>query len=71
MAVYNHGSEATKGGHDMVQTLAISKAVESLSLVEAKFNLVQSSDDRFFVEWYENLPDLTDAEKVLLGTLQK
>ncbi len=50
----------------MVQTLAISKAVESLSLVEAKFNLVQSSDDRFFTEWHENLPELTNAEKTLL-----
>lgn len=50
----------------MVQTLAISKAVESLSLVEAKFNLVQNSDDRFFVEWYEDLPSLSDAEKMTL-----
>jgi hypothetical protein len=50
----------------MVQTFAISKAVESLSLVESKFNLVQSSDDRFFTEWYENLPALSNAEETIL-----
>jgi hypothetical protein len=49
MAVYNHGGGTSKDRHDMVQTLAISKAVESLSLVAAKFNLVQSSDDRFLL----------------------
>jgi hypothetical protein len=50
----------------VVQTLAIGKAIDSLSLVEAEFNLLQSLDDRFFIEWYEDLPELTDAEKALL-----
>jgi hypothetical protein len=47
----------------MIQAYAVSQAVESLSLVEEKFNLVQSLDAAFFVEWYEELPALTDAEK--------
>lgn len=50
----------------MVQTFAISKAVESLSLVDDKFNLVQSSDDTFFTEWYQDLPSLSDTEKMTL-----
>ncbi|MGG6268834.1 type I restriction endonuclease subunit R [Leptolyngbya sp. AN03gr2] len=50
----------------MTQTYAISQAIESLSQVEEKFNLVQSLDDAFFVEWFENLPMLTDAEKATL-----
>ncbi len=50
----------------MVQTFAISQALESLSLVEEKFNLVESSDDSFFVEWYQNLPQLSEAEKATL-----
>ncbi|HBL11297.1 MAG TPA: type I restriction endonuclease subunit R, partial [Cyanobacteria bacterium UBA11162] len=50
----------------MVQTFAISQALESLSLVEEKFNLVESSDDTFFVEWYQNLPELSAAEKATL-----
>ncbi|HAG83274.1 MAG TPA: restriction endonuclease subunit R [Cyanobacteria bacterium UBA12227] len=50
----------------MVQTFAISQALESLSLVEDKFNLVESSDDTFFVEWYQNLPELSAAEKATL-----
>ena len=50
----------------MVETFAISQAIESLSLVEQKFNLVPSSDDTFFVEWYQNLPELSEAEKATL-----
>lgn len=63
---YNHDDGTSADGQDMVQTFAIGKAVDSLSLVEAKFNLVQSPDDRFFVEWYEDLPELSDAEKTVL-----
>ena len=50
----------------MTQTYAVSQAVESLSLVEEKFNLVQSLDEAFFVEWFDGLPALTDAEKATL-----
>ena len=56
-------------GKTMIQTFAISQAVESLSLVEEKFNFVQSSDNIFFVEWYQNLPELNEAEKTTLDII--
>ncbi len=50
----------------MTQTLAISQAVESLSLVEEQFNLVKSPNETFFVEWHQDLPELTETEKMAL-----
>jgi hypothetical protein len=50
----------------MVQTFAISQAVASLNLVEQQFNLVQSSDDTFFTESDQDLPELTEIEKETL-----
>lgn len=47
----------------MVTTLAISKYVNSLLEVETKFSAQQAISDRFFNEWYEDLPELTEAEK--------
>lgn len=50
----------------MTQTFAISQAVESVSQVRETFGLVASSDEQFFAEWYQNLPELTDAERSTL-----
>ncbi|MEY3305275.1 MAG: type I restriction endonuclease subunit R [Pseudanabaena sp.] len=47
----------------MVTTLAISKYVNSLLEVETKFSAQQAISDRFFSEWYEDLPELTEVEK--------
>jgi hypothetical protein len=47
----------------MITTLAISKYVNSLLEVETKFSARQSINDRFFSEWYEDLPELTALEK--------
>ena len=47
----------------MATTLAISKYVNSLLEVEARFSARQNNNDRFFTEWYEDLPDLSVTEK--------
>lgn len=47
----------------MSTTLAISKYVNSLLEVEARFSARQNNNDRFFPEWYEDLPDLSATEK--------
>ena len=47
----------------MVTTLAISKYVNSLLEVETKFSAQQAISDRFFSEWDEDLPELTEVEK--------
>lgn len=33
--------------------------------VEEKFNLQQMSDEQFFLEWQEDLPELAETEKYL------
>jgi hypothetical protein len=55
----------------MVTTLAISKYVNSLLEVEAKFSAQQAISDRFFSEWYEDLPELTEVEKERCNILKE
>jgi hypothetical protein len=50
----------------MPQTLAIAKSITSLAQVESTFNLRPANDDRFFTEWSEDLPPLSDGERVRL-----
>ncbi len=47
----------------MSTTLAISKYVNSLLEVEARFSAQQNNSDCFFPEWQEDLPDLSATEK--------
>jgi hypothetical protein len=51
----------------MVQTLAVSQPVASMSQVRSQFNLIANPDPQFFPEWYICLPELTAAEKQTLG----
>jgi hypothetical protein len=50
----------------MAQTLAIAKSITSLAQVESLFNLRPATDDRFFSEWSENLPSLSDGDRIRL-----
>lgn len=54
----------------MVQTVAITEAIISLNEAHNQFNLIRSSDPQFFTEWFEELPELTDAEKEFLNRLK-
>lgn len=55
----------------MTQTLAISKELTSMAAVQERFNLTYATSDRFFTEWFENLPDLTTADQTALAHLQQ
>ena len=55
----------------MVTTLAISKYVNSLLEVETKFSAQQAISDRFFSEWDEDLPELTEVEKERCNILKE
>ena len=55
----------------MVTTLAISKYVNSLLEVETKFSAQQAISDRFFSEWDEDLPELTEVEKERCNLLKE
>lgn len=54
----------------MVQTLAISKAITTIADVEEKFNLTPTDDKQFFTEWFQDLPELTDEEKITLDKVR-
>ena len=53
----------------MVQ-IAITKVITTLNEAEAKFNLRRTEDDRFFTEWFEGLPVLTEPEKTALDRVK-
>lgn len=53
----------------MVQTLAISKAIDTLAEVEERFNLTPTDNKQFFTEWFQDLPKLTDEEKASLDKI--
>lgn len=55
----------------MTQTLAISKELTSMAAVQERFNLTYTTDDRFFIEWFENLLALTDVDRTTLAHLQQ
>jgi predicted type IV restriction endonuclease len=55
----------------MVQTLAISKAMTSMAEVQARFPIDYATDLAFFLEWQQDLPSLTDAEKAQLTHIQQ
>jgi hypothetical protein len=65
---YDLGSEF--GGGCVVQVLSVTENIQSLSMVEAAFQLHQRVDDRFFPEWYEDLPELSVLEQAELDRLK-
>ncbi|HEY9708896.1 MAG TPA: restriction endonuclease subunit R [Oculatellaceae cyanobacterium] len=54
----------------MVQTLGITKAIINLNEAHEKFNLIQTADTQFFIEWCDDLPEITDSEKEFLNRLK-
>jgi Type I restriction enzyme R protein N terminus (HSDR_N) len=55
----------------MVQTLAISKAMTSMAEVQARFAIDYATDPAFFLEWQQDLPSLTDADRSQLSHIQQ
>ena len=55
----------------MSKQSAITQSFNSLSEVESRFNLRRTSDERFFTEWWENLPELSDIERESLDLIQR
>ncbi|MBD1923076.1 type I restriction endonuclease subunit R [Microcoleus sp. FACHB-831] len=54
----------------MVQAVGITEAITSLNEAHDKLNLSQSTDNHFFREWFEGLPELTEQEKESLNGLK-
>ncbi len=47
----------------MTQTAAITEAITNLQDAENRFGFVRVEDEQFFPEWYEELSEITEAEK--------
>ncbi len=55
----------------MVSTVGITETIKSLNDLEEKLNLTQTEDDRFFTEWYEGLPEMSDSEKLSVDRIKQ
>lgn len=55
----------------MTQSLAISQAITNMAQLQERFVLMLADSDRFFTEWYENLPELTETERAFLDKIKR
>jgi hypothetical protein len=55
----------------MVQTLAISKAMTTMAQVQARFPIEYATDADFFSEWTQDLPVLTEADRIQIIHIQQ
>lgn len=54
----------------MPQTLAVTDVITTLNQAEARFGLRRSSELKFFPEWFEDLPELDEAEQRTLDRIK-
>jgi hypothetical protein len=52
-------------------SVAITEAITTLAEVEQRFYLTRTEDEKFFLEWNTDLPNLTDAETSGLADLRR
>lgn len=55
----------------MTQALAISKQLTTMAAVEERFHLAYATDAKFFIEWQEPLPALSESEQIALAHIQE
>ena len=55
----------------MTQSLAISKTITNMAQLQERFTLIPADSDRFFPEWHENLPELTETERAFLDKIKR
>lgn len=54
----------------MPETIGITKAITNLNIAHERLNLRPSDEPNFFTEWYQDLPELTEEEKLVLNRLR-
>ena len=55
----------------MTQTTAITEIIQTLADVESRFNITRTESEGFFPEWYTDLPQITEADKVALNLIRR
>lgn len=54
----------------MPETIGITKAITNLNVAHERLNVRPSDEPNFFPEWYQDLPELSEAEKLVLNRLK-
>lgn len=54
----------------MPETIGITKAITNLNVAHERLNVRPSDNPNFFTEWYQDLPELTEEEKIVLNRLR-
>ena len=54
-----------------MQTYPIAKTIVSFADLEQRFQLLPTGDDLFFLEWQQDLPDLTGSERETLDLVKE
>lgn len=55
----------------MTTILAVTEAITSINEAESRFNLHRATDLQFFPEWFEDLPELADAEIAVMDRVKR
>jgi hypothetical protein len=55
----------------MSKTIAITEAITTLAEADRRFELQRNEDENFFVEWRQDLPELTPIDLTLLAELRR
>ncbi|MGK7873003.1 MAG: type I restriction endonuclease subunit R [Xenococcaceae cyanobacterium] len=55
----------------MLQNTAITEVIKKFADVESRFNLRRTQDAGFFTEWYDDLPEISDAERESLDLVRR
>ena len=55
----------------MVLTIGVREAIKNLNDLQTKLNLSQTEEDNFFLEWNQELPEVTESEKTAITRIKK
>ncbi|MEG3861491.1 type I restriction endonuclease subunit R [Microcoleus sp. herbarium12] len=55
----------------MTQTAAVTEVIQTLADVESRFNIARTESEGFFPEWYQDLPEITEADKSALNLIRR
>ena len=54
----------------MTQSLSIARTITSIAQLQERFTIAPATDDNFFPEWRDRLPQLTEAERSFLDKIK-
>ncbi len=55
----------------MVTTIGVREAIKNLNDLQNKLNLIQTEEDNFFLEWDEELPEITEVEQTAITRIKQ